>query len=429
MCGIVGYVTGKNTTNHEKFFKQALIADILRGFDSTGVIIGDDKGWGTYKKAVNAIDFLDMKKASNLVNSNGLNRPAFMIGHNRAATVGNVNAANAHPFEHGDLVGVHNGTLRTYHRLENNRGFDTDSEALYYNLSKRDDIADVLGDVKGAYALVWYNSAEDTVNIIRNDERPLCIAKIKDEDTILWASERGMLQWIAGRCGLKIESTFEPKPNLHIKFHMQADTVSNFEYEQLEVKDNYPSYKPPAKQHNLPAGNQAGGAGQGSGQASENVLKQINLDKSQKYNVQVAKFQAYATGGEYGQAICYMLEDPFLEVRIRSVSKELFDSHYANTEFPVTISDVLCPTGNYWEAYAVGNRYNPSIQKTEDQEEVYNGPDGKFISRTQMANLTAQGCCMCHGGISIAEFDFTDWIDGKPVCPTCVERSNDYMEA
>jgi len=442
MCGIVGYVTSKNKTDYEKFFKQALIADVLRGFDSTGVIIGDDREYAYYKRAVNAIDFLDMRKAGQVINGNALNRPAFAIGHNRAATVGNVNSANAHPFEQGDLIGVHNGTLRTYHRLDKSRDFDTDSETLYYNLSKRDDIADVLGDVKGAYALVWYNSAEGTVNIIRNDERPLTLAKVKDEDTVLWASEPGMLRWLAARNNIKIENTFEPKANLHVKFHIKNANVAEFEFEQLEVKDNYPSYNPPAKR--TPAGGSTGvGTGSSAGAPSsvpeKAVIRDINLDKSKIYEVFGFRFEAYAVGGEYGKCIAYMVEDPFLEVHIRSITKEIYQNQYEDNCFKVKITDIKCPSGNYWEAFAIGHKYNQSIAKADgtddktgnaaDNEAVYNGPAGNFVTKVQMLDLVKDGCMMCNSGISLAEFDFIDWVDGKPVCPDCIEKCNEMMEA
>lgn len=395
---------------------------MLRGIDSTGIIVGDDKTYGTFKKAVNGADFLDMKKAASLINSNGLNRPAFMIGHNRAATVGSVNASNAHPFEHGSIAGVHNGTLRTYHRLDKNRDFGTDSEALYYNISTRPDLADVLGDIKGAYALVWYNSEENTVNIIRNDERPLAVAKVKDEDTVLWASEAGMLRWLAGRNGITLDHVMEPKANLHIKFDLNSGEVASFEFNQLEVKDNYPVYTPPVKTQSRT------GTYNTEKAANElQVLKDVDLDKSLRYYAMGFKFEAYAQGGEFGQAVCYMTEAPFLEVRIRSVSKALFEKYYKGEHFQVSISEIKCPTGNYWETFCIGNKYNPSIEKDNTPE--FNGPTGELISKSKMLSLTAQGCTLCSSGIGIAEFDFTDWIDGKPVCPDCIEKSNGYMEA
>ena len=268
------------------------------------------------------------------------------------------------------------------------------------------------------------------------------VAKLKDEDTVLLASEPGMLRWLAARNNIKIESTFEPKANLHVKFHIKNANVSEFEFEQLEVKDNYPSYNPPAKR--TPAGGSTGvGTGSAAGAPSsvpeKAVIRDINLDKTKTYEVFGFRFEAYAVGGEYGKCIAYLVEDPFLQVHIRSITKEIYQNQYEDNCFKVKITDIKCPSGNYWEAFAIGHKYNQSIAKADDaddkvdnaadHEAVYNGPAGNFVTKVQMLDLVKDGCMMCHSGISLAEFDFIDWVDGKPVCPDCIEKCTEMMEA
>lgn len=408
-----------------------MIADVLRGFDSTGVIVGDDKDFGYYKKAVNSLDFLDMKAAAKLVNSNSINRPAFAIGHNRAATVGKINSANAHPFHHGDIVGVHNGTLRRFSKLDKSRDFDTDSEALFYNISEHG-AKESLSNVDGAYALIWYDDAEGTVNIIRNDERPLTFAKVKDEDTVLWASESGMLKWLTERNGIKVEKYFSPKENMHCKFHLNSKEVAQFEYNKLEVEDRYPA----PVQQNWQGG--YGGYQQGRQAVASNTpatsestaIQNIKIDKEKPYDVWASEFEPYTTTADYGQVICYMTEAPFLEVRIRAVTRSMYKDYYDSRAFTIKVNEVHCPNGNFWEAYAIGNKYAPTskVPVIAEKEEEFVGPTGEIIPKSEMDRLTKDGCMLCRNGISHVEYDYVDWISNQPVCPDCVARDPSYLE-
>lgn len=435
MCGIVGYLTSKNKIDYEKFFKQALVADTIRGMDSTGIIVGEPKGTTFYKKAVNGIDFLDMKPAEKMINAVPANRRVFMIGHNRAATVGNVVSANAHPFQHGSVVGVHNGTLRQFHRLEKSRDFGTDSEALYYNLSKRP-LDETLSDVKGAYALVWYDSDEDSVNIIRNDERPLWIGKVKDEDTVLWASEAGMLRWLALRNGITLEAVMQPQPNVHLKFHMDADEVSSPEMIEQEVEDNYPI------QHHVhqPRGGY-GGSGSavgitGTGATGSNnnsttrlskmdAARELEINFSDTYEVYCHKFEQYQTTATYGKAICYMTQEPYLPVELRAMTKEAANL-IVKQQFKVQLSDVEMEPNKPWQAVTVGRRYEGNGSKKLE----YIGPDSHLISLEDMREAVKDGCYFCQTDISIHEYDFTDFIEGKPICPDCIANNvSEELEA
>ena len=112
MCGIIG---GAGNITHEgrKMVKLMLLLDQIRGFNSTGIVCVDNQDVYTMKKAVHSTDFLEMKQANSLLDC--VHNKA-IIGHNRAATVGAVTNTNAHPFEHGSITGVHNGTFNTYYQ-------------------------------------------------------------------------------------------------------------------------------------------------------------------------------------------------------------------------------------------------------------------------------------------------------------------------
>jgi hypothetical protein len=118
---------------------------------------------------------------------------AALIGHCRAKTVGEVSRGNAHPFDMPDrqIIGVHNGTLTNQHRLDGYKHGMTDSEALYRHMSING-AEQTFADVDGAFACVWWDGQEQTLNFIRNGLRTLYIALSEDRRKILWASEPWM---------------------------------------------------------------------------------------------------------------------------------------------------------------------------------------------------------------------------------------------
>jgi len=59
---------------------------------------------------------------------------------------------------------------------------------------------DTFEKAKGAYACVWWNDNESTINFFRNDERPLWFTWSKDMDMMFWASEI----WMFGAVERKI---------------------------------------------------------------------------------------------------------------------------------------------------------------------------------------------------------------------------------
>lgn len=211
MCGLVGVInlSGTYKVDYDNYFKQALICDSVRGKHSTGIFMKTDKTSLLVKRAVNAIEFLKEANVDKAIN--GLNR--LMMGHNRFATKGGISNETAHPFKHGEVTLCHNGTLHYHQGLLKNKSesFDVDSEAICYLLSETDDPSEVLEQLDGAFALTWYDNRNKTFNIARNSERKLYIAKVLDtkgeqNGAYLYASECGMLEWLAKRNDLRIET-------------------------------------------------------------------------------------------------------------------------------------------------------------------------------------------------------------------------------
>jgi hypothetical protein len=229
MCGIVGMISTepfrKGEMDKRKFMTQALIIDTLRGEDSTGVFWmpkKEPKGEAGYVKSTdNGFQFVNTKEYQKL--NTDMHDYWFMFGHNRASTVGNTSIPNAHPFQEGPITMIHNGTLRSTWMLTQSQkqlDVDVDSHALCHNLALHDvdDVESVLGVVDGAFALVWHDSRDQSLNICRNDERPIHIAQSFDSETLYVASEAAQLQYLNERLQLLLGDIWFPTPGMHMKF-------------------------------------------------------------------------------------------------------------------------------------------------------------------------------------------------------------------
>lgn len=205
MCGLVS-VIGNISLKEQSLFKAMLLADVVRGVHSTGVISTGRFGMSVFKKAMPSYDFLELPKADAVIDS----ATEVLIGHNRAATIGSKTTSNAHPFVHGDIALVHNGTLTNKVYLPNSRSFDTDSETIAYMMSScttDEERVQVIEKLEGAYALIWSDGTK--VFLASNGERDLHWFRVRwmktSDPLLVMCSEKAMGEWLIGRAGYTIE--------------------------------------------------------------------------------------------------------------------------------------------------------------------------------------------------------------------------------
>lgn len=194
MCGLVG-MAGALSQRDEEVMRRLLHFDYLRGIHSTG--LGAIRGNGDVHIAkiashpLNLFDTLRFRLALN-----GSTSVAF-IGHNRQATVGQINEVNAHPFQYGNFIGAHNGTLDNWCRndleKELDERFPVDSMAIFAAMAAFG-IEETVKKLQGSWALTFFDQSNGTINFIRNKERPLWLAYSKDGKHLFWASEWWMIQ-------------------------------------------------------------------------------------------------------------------------------------------------------------------------------------------------------------------------------------------
>ncbi len=221
ICGIIG-AAGDLNAKHEQAMRTLLILDSLRGEDSTGIVCVPkfNNGVKVAKQTGDPFQLFDHKTYDKAM----LGTQRAIIGHNRYATTGVISRNNAHPFEHETCVGVHNGTLKTKYLLADPGNYQVDSDNIYHHIDKHG-LHDALKYMDGAWALVWWDKEVDSINFLRNKERPLMMCWSKDAKCLFWASESWMLRVALGRHGIEHQEVFEMESDIHYEIMIDRNGI------------------------------------------------------------------------------------------------------------------------------------------------------------------------------------------------------------
>lgn len=210
MCGIAGVMTLNNVTLTEDFIRDAMVAGMLRGYDSAGIFQQDKAGkiW-FHKEASEGVYVAFSKKGQAYIKD--VPKCPVTITHTRAATQGDVNDRNAHPFvlhkpNKRPLVGCHNGSLTTaWKHKPDGKDYEVDSEWALAQIAAKGN--DAFKEIYGAYCFVWMEEDKPgKVFMCRNSQRPMHLLWSEDEKQCFFASEAGMLAWLCERNKIRTKS-------------------------------------------------------------------------------------------------------------------------------------------------------------------------------------------------------------------------------
>ncbi|MFH1582218.1 MAG: glutamine--fructose-6-phosphate transaminase (isomerizing) [bacterium] len=192
MCGIVGYISKKDSPNSLKLGIEALKRLEYRGYDSAGFAFWDkNKKEIVSKKAVGRIAKLEEK-----INGNNYASANPIILHTRWATTGEVTETNAHPHYdcNKNIWLVHNGIIENYKSLkerlkkEGHKFYsDTDTEVIAHLIEKffqgnlEDAVRKALPLIKGTYGLVIMAKEDPEKLVVVRLSSPLLIGLGEDE--------------------------------------------------------------------------------------------------------------------------------------------------------------------------------------------------------------------------------------------------------
>lgn len=187
MCGIVGYIGDKNST---EILIDGLKKLEYRGYDSAGVAVFEQDGVNVVKAK---------GRIKNLEDKIGGNVPQGVcgIGHTRWATHGEPSDVNSHPHRSGKVTLVHNGIIENYSELREamraeGRVFvsETDTEVAAQLIDKcysGDPIAAIynaVAQIRGSYAFgILFDDYPETLYAIRKDS-PLIVGIGEGENFI-----------------------------------------------------------------------------------------------------------------------------------------------------------------------------------------------------------------------------------------------------
>lgn len=242
MCGLVG-LAGKLEYKDEATMKRLLLLDFFRGEHSTGLAgVRNNGEVHISKMASHPLDLFEVPRFKTALS--GYNSQLF-LGHNRAATVGSISSANAHPFQFDHIIGAQNGTLdiTSHAELEELAGerYPVDSQALFAAIARLG-IEETVKHMRGAWALTWYDEREGSLNFLRNDKRPFWYAfagtttgEITLYDKIIWASEHPMMAAAVqlSQTGYKLFKTDDEKKSCF--FQTDEDIWYKFDLEELRA--------------------------------------------------------------------------------------------------------------------------------------------------------------------------------------------------
>lgn len=274
MCGLVGLVGDIDHFAVDTFYNMLLL-DTVRGTDSTGAcIVNRKKGVATAKELGHPLNLINSKRYRKLVADPMWNITA-LLGHNRHATAGAKIKRNAHPFTHGHITLMHNGTLKSHIQAGQKKRFDTDSESVAYAMSVMTP-AEVWSKLDGAACLVWYDDKDKSYNFIRNEQRPLMLALDKSGRTLMYGSE----EWIIDIGARKGRMQVGDKENLAVNRHVKAkyDWLKN--KITLEAEELVPFERPPLSRVHHLSGQTSGGTGTSTGttQCNDNLSIGFEFD-------------------------------------------------------------------------------------------------------------------------------------------------------
>lgn len=247
MCGIVAVLNADTyTRNTDDFMRDAMIASQVRGVDSSGIFQVDRKdALFMYKSPQNASTFVANRTAEGIL-FDVPNCP-LTVGHVRAATTGVVATNNSHPFkayrdDGSFIIGVHNGTLQMWRGRTDANLHQVDSEWAINMIATHGTAAFEM--FLGAYAFLWWDSSKpDKLFAARNKERTLYYMVTKKKESILMASELGMLGWIASRNDLELEDNtthYYLEPNFLYEFDLKD--IGVMERSDLPAYDSTKGY-------------------------------------------------------------------------------------------------------------------------------------------------------------------------------------------
>lgn len=227
-CGLVGF-SGKDPFNINLIRTLLWHNSQTRGKDATGIFSPSN---GVKKDVKEAKDFFRESDFKNFKEGDNL-----LLAHVRKATVGaKDNPDSAHPWDFGDIIMMHNGTLVNYEELAGKYNIDkytVDSQVLGMAIQdnfKTGEPFKVLSEYTGAAATVVYHKERDSMFVYRDEERTLFRGYLND--TEMYISSIADILDVIGCTNI---TAFDPYKVYEFK---EGKLISNFTIKRKKANQN-----------------------------------------------------------------------------------------------------------------------------------------------------------------------------------------------
>lgn len=498
MCGIVGFINNdfgvKYGETVRTVFEELLWVDTQRGPDGTGVLIVNGGANGMeptmYKNAMWAPEYLNCHSYKKIIGRR-LDWARLAIGHNRATTRGRVSNDNAHPFEHKHITLVHNGYIpQADNYVPNEHRHEVDSWSSCYNIAEKGE-AEGLSTVPFQGVLVWWNDQDKTLNMARNEHRTLYCVGVEGHDTLFYASEWRMIDWVLTRNGLNPDGKYKLlTPWQHFKFDpMKPKEWSRVPFQKPSHQSvgTITTYRGSGASIVTTTGKDDGqsrtASTSGSKAATEDVrrfplrpdqvtdgeLERVSrlfsrLSTKQRNRIGIpsnpnklrkicAKISNSGLNSYLGQRfivypdayipyknqrknglITGVRRDSEVRVEIPNSSPEDFERLKEDKWLFATVINVKKQKSGTWSLVAALiplDAYKDELvdepEEEEKEERLLPGPGGSKISLAKFMALTQTGCGNCDEFVNPNRADDMLWYGDSPICHMCASREDVCM--
>jgi hypothetical protein len=343
--------------------------------------------------------------------------------HTRHATRGVISDDNAHPFCHGNILGMHNGTI--FGTFKGSNDHDTDSEALYKRISE-EGLEKALKDTykessSMAYALVYMETDTKKMHFIRNSQRPLHY--VKNDSVMFWASTAiDLVYSIPNLKDLFPEGIKEFETN---KLYVVDASKTSLEFEEVkEVKPFFQgsTYHGAARAgvwKNTPYGSERYGEYWRGNQVTpikppdylaEKYITEAhrgNYERNYK-NKPLDEWAAYGT---------------FIKKDNNTKFVDIFDKYFNEYTF------IMWTLWKEDHPQEWSKAWSEHYDKTKNYETSTTNPDTKYpiglnrdklVSEARFIELTKDGCAYCSDTLLPEDCSVIFWDDEKtPLCFNC----------
>lgn len=446
MCGIWGLVRGKtmNLTAEQKFLRTCMVAGSVRGEHGAGMFLpqkettkqssgptetesADSQQNGLLMPQIVKVmgcgsDLLYQPETTKALEYPSLNSAWAVVGHNRAATTGDISDETAHPFCTSPITLVHNGFFsqaRSLPGVVEHRSGKVDSEYMCESMAAVG-YEKALGAGEGAYALAWHDARTNVLRFARNAQRPLHFMELAS-GTILFASEGDMLWWAAGRAGF----TRTEVRMLSTQTLLEIDSEGNAVASALKLEEPTRPFWRGWEGYN---GNGYRGRSTRDGAGSSNTNPTRGMNKLKR------QFDLSGASRLTFTPVSVLPHNKSMEILLGSAtlignSTKVVDAAMYVHKKTYKIGDppmIVRPTG-VTTVRVKGSTY-PCVAVIAPREtEMHKGPNGEFLTLAEWLVATSHGCTQCKKALSSSQSPEIHWMStGQPMCPECVSDWEEY---